>query len=549
MSEIPPDHGRSWWLREALAQPEFAGDPCPPLTADTTADVVILGGGYTGLWTAWFLKELDPGVDVLLLEQDICGGGPSGRNGGFVNSFWGDLTTLCERFGDDAALRLCRAGEESVTEIGAFCDKHGFDAWYRPDGDLNAASSTSQIGEWADEVITADRLRLDHVEVLTTEEVRARVDSPVLHGGVFSRFGGTLHPARLARGLRNAALAAGVRINEHTHVSRFGMGDPVIAETPTARVTAGAGVLAMNAWAQHWKRFRRAITVRGSYIVMTEPAPDLLAEIGWTDGMGLSDYRSAIHYIRNTPDGRIAFGIGGMQPDIARHIDPRFAYDAVSIEVAIADLRRMFPTFREVGIEAAWGGPIDVSGDHLPFFGTLDAGTVHYGLGYTGQRRRDRRTSAGGSSPIARSRSTTTCSRCRSSIWSRAGSHRSRSGRWARPSRTARSIGATNRSTTRRIRTRSWTSSPSCRGGSATTSVHDRASPPGARLLVDGGGPASARPRAPTAAVGRRDRRRRDPRRRLHGAVDRVVPDGTRSRMRRGAPGERRALRERAERS
>ena len=227
MSEIPPDHGRSWWLREALAQPEFAGDPCPPLTADTTADVVILGGGYTGLWTAWFLKELDPGVDVLLLEQDICGGGPSGRNGGFVNSFWGDLTTLCERFGDDAALRLCRAGEESVTEIGAFCDKHGFDAWYRPDGDLNAASSTSQIGEWADEVITADRLRLDHVEVLTTEEVRARVDSPVLHGGVFSRFGGTLHPARLARGLRNAALAAGVRINEHTHVSRFGMGDPV----------------------------------------------------------------------------------------------------------------------------------------------------------------------------------------------------------------------------------------------------------------------------------------------------------------------------------
>jgi glycine/D-amino acid oxidase-like deaminating enzyme len=384
MTAIPPDHGRSWWLREALALPEFAGDPCPPLTSDTTADVVILGGGYTGMWTAWFLKELDPGTDVLLLEQDICGGGPSGRNGGFVNSFWGDLTTLCERFGDEAALRLCRAGEESVTEIGAFCDKQGFDAWFRPDGDLNAASSTSQIGEWADEVITADRLRLDHLEVLTTEEVRARVDSPVIHGGVFSRYGGTLHPARLARGLRNALLAAGVRIHEHTHVSRFGIGDPVIAETPTARVTAGAGVLAMNAWAQHWKRFRRAITVRGSYIVMTEPAPDLLAALGWTDGMGFSDYRSALHYVRNTPDGRIAFGIGGMQPDIARHIDPRFAYDQASIEVAIADMHRMFPTFAGVGIDGAWGGPIDVSGDHLPFFGTLDPGTVHYGLGYTG---------------------------------------------------------------------------------------------------------------------------------------------------------------------
>ena len=105
MSLIPPDLGRSWWLREALALPEFAGEPCPPLVGDTTADVVILGGGYTGMWTRVVPRgSCDPGVDVVLLEQDICGGGPSGRNGGFVNSFWGDLTTLCERFGDDAAL-------------------------------------------------------------------------------------------------------------------------------------------------------------------------------------------------------------------------------------------------------------------------------------------------------------------------------------------------------------------------------------------------------------------------------------------------------------
>ena len=384
MTTIPPDHGRSWWLREALALPEFAGDPCPPLTTDTKADVVILGGGYTGMWTAWFLKQLDPNVDVVLLEQDICGGGPSGRNGGFVNSFWGELTSMCERFGDDAALRLCRAGEDSVAAIGSFCREQGFDAWFRPDGDLGAASSTSQIGEWADAVITADRLQLDHLTVLTTEEVRAVVDSPVLHGGIRSPYGATVHPGRLARGLRNALLAAGVRIHEHTHVSRFGAGDPVLAETPTARVTAGAGVIAVNAWAQHWKRFKRAITVRGSYIVLTEPAPELLEATGWTDGMGLWDFRAALHYVRTTPDGRIAFGVGGMQPDLARHIDPRFAYDEGSIQVAIGDLHRMFPTFSNVGIEAAWGGPIDVSGDHLPFFGSLEQGTVHYGLGYTG---------------------------------------------------------------------------------------------------------------------------------------------------------------------
>jgi glycine/D-amino acid oxidase-like deaminating enzyme len=381
---IPPDAGRSWWLREALALPEFAGDECAPLAGDASADVVILGGGYTGMWTAWFLKELDPGVDIMLLEQDICGGGPSGRNGGFVSSFWPELTTLCDRFGDDAALRLCRAGEASVEAIGAFADEQGFDAWFRADGDLAVASSTSQVGEWADAVITADRLGLDHLQVLSPNDVRARVDSPVFRGGVFSRYGATVHPARLARGLRNALLARGVRIHEHTPVSRFGAGAPAIAETPGGTVKAGAAVIAVNAWAQHWKRFKRAITVRGSYIVVTAPAPERLEAINWTTGTGVSDYRAALHYLRTTPDGRIAFGIGGMQPDLARHIDPRFAYDEPSIEVAIRDLRRMFPTFADVPIEAAWGGPIDVSGDHLPFFGTLESGNVHYGLGYTG---------------------------------------------------------------------------------------------------------------------------------------------------------------------
>ena len=382
--EIPPDHGRSWWLREALAMPEFAGEACPPLAGDTTADVVILGGGYTGMWTAWFVKELDPGADVVLLEQDICGGGPSGRNGGFVDSFWGELTTLCERHGDEAALRLCRAGEDSVAAIGAFCQEQGFDAWFRADGEIAAASSVSQVGEWADDIITADRLGLDHLEVLTRDELRAKIDSPVLRGGVYSRYGSTVQPARLARGLRTALLARGVRIHEGSPVLRFGAGSPAIAETLTGTVRAGAAVLAMNAWAQHWKRFKRAITVRGSYIVLTAPAPDKIEALGWTDGSGLSDYRSALHYVRTTPDGRIAFGIGGMQPDLARHIDPRFAFDERSVEVAIGDLHRMFPTFADVPIEAAWGGPIDVSGDHLPFFGTLEHGNVHYGMGYTG---------------------------------------------------------------------------------------------------------------------------------------------------------------------
>jgi glycine/D-amino acid oxidase-like deaminating enzyme len=385
MNALPPNEGRSWWLRDALSLPEFAGDPSPALDVDTKADVVILGGGYTGLWTAWFLKELDPGVDVVILEQDICGGGPSGRNGGFVNSFWDDLDFLVDRFGDDAALRLCREGQTSVDAIGRFVADHDIDAWFAADGSLSVASSTAQIGSWAGNVLSADRLGLsDTIVVLDRDEVRAMVDSPVFHGGLYTKLGATVNPARLARGLRRILIERGVRIHEGTHVARFGSGEPAVAETPRGTVRAGAAVIAVNAWAQHWRRFKRAITVRGSYIVMTAPAPDLLAATNWTNGLGVSDHRSAIHYLRTTLDGRIAFGIGGMQPDLARHIDARFAYDETSIRVAIADLHRMFPTFREVPIEAAWGGPIDVSGDHLPFFGTLERGNVHYGLGFTG---------------------------------------------------------------------------------------------------------------------------------------------------------------------
>jgi glycine/D-amino acid oxidase-like deaminating enzyme len=387
---LPPDEGRSWWLREALADPDLAGEPTPPLSVDTTADVVVLGGGYTGLWTALHLKELDPGVDVVVLEQDICGGGPSGRNGGFVNSFWGDLDFLVERFGDRQAVALCEAGEESVRAIGRFCEDNGIDAWFRADGDYAAASSDSQSGAWADQIIAAERLGLsEHFEVLSAPQMRARIDSPTFRGGVFTDLGATVQPARLARGMRRVAIERGIRIFEGCHVSRFGTGgtDGSVVAAATSSggtVRAGQGVLALNAWAQHLPAFRRHVMVRGSYIVLTAPRPDLLAEIGWTDGAGLSNYRAALHYLRTTSDGRIACGIGGMQPNLARRIGPRFAYDERAFRIATRDLWHLFPSFREVPIDAAWGGPIDVAGLHLPTFGTMPSGNVHFALGYTG---------------------------------------------------------------------------------------------------------------------------------------------------------------------
>ncbi len=383
-ADIPPDAGRAWWLNEALA--DDPGEPCPALEGDVSADVVILGGGYTGMWTAWFLKERDPGIDVVLLEQDICGAGPSGRNGGFVSGWWGHVADLVSTYGDSDAIELLMAAGRSPAEIGAWCQTNDVDAWFTHAGDLSATSNKFQEGRWSGMLEAAERLGIsDEYGVLSPEQVQARCASPLFGSGMSIHDAATVQPARLARGLRRALLARGVRIYEHTPVERFGAGSPAVAETPGGAVRAGEAVVGLGAWATTWKRFRPVTTIRGSYMVITAPAPEKLEQINWTGGEAVRDMRSSVHYLRTTPDGRIAFGCGGLQPDFARHIDRRYAYDERMIRTAAEDLWRMFPSFREVPIEAGWGGPINVSGFNMPFFGSYGAtGNVHYGLGYTG---------------------------------------------------------------------------------------------------------------------------------------------------------------------
>ena len=138
-----------YWLEEAGPV-----EPTQPLAGDTTADVVVVGAGYLGLWTAWQLKALEPGLDVVVLEAGLAGHGPSGRNGGFVSTLWDDLPILRDRVGDTRAVEVCRASERAVHGIGAFCEAQGVDAWYRAGGTLQVATSEAQLGDW-DEVVEA----------------------------------------------------------------------------------------------------------------------------------------------------------------------------------------------------------------------------------------------------------------------------------------------------------------------------------------------------------------------------------------------------------
>ena len=388
MTSLPRQGHVSWWMEEARADPAFASEPRPPLVGSTHADVVILGGGYTGMWTAWFLKERDPSCDVLLLEADeLCGSGPSGRNGGFCYGMWEDLEALVRFFGEEDAVRVAEAAQRSVDEIEAWLGANDVDAWFTRRGHLTIATSAAQDGAWASLIEEARRLGVadGRFVELDATAVRARCESPVFGAGLLQPDNAILQPARLALGLRTALLERGVRIHESSPVARFSEGPPVTVETGDgATATAEQGVLGLGAWAASLPRFRRAIVPRGTYIVVTERAPERLAEIGWTGGEGLADWRTALRYFRATPDGRIAFGAASAAAGLGVGLGPRLRYDERSVVKLVDDFRRFFPSWHDVAIDATWGGPMDVTGRHLPSFGTLPAGSMHYGLGYTG---------------------------------------------------------------------------------------------------------------------------------------------------------------------
>jgi glycine/D-amino acid oxidase-like deaminating enzyme len=383
ISEAPPYPGRAWWLAEADAVD--AGGECPSLSEDIDADVVIVGGGYTGLWTANALLELEPRTRVVVLERDVCGSGPSGRNGGFCGGYWSSLDALVELFGDERALDLALAAERTVDEVEEFCARHAVDAWFVRAGDLGVATAPAQAGRWRGAVETTRRLGVaDRLVELGPADVAERIRLPYRGGGILSPEEATVQPARLALGLRRAVLAQGARIFERTAVRRLRAGPPLVAETQNGMVRAEHAVLAANAWLAALPAFHARLTVRGTYMVMTAPAPERLAEIGWTGGESVWNFRSALNYLRTTRDGRIAFGTGAMQPGLARRVGPDFEWHRGFVAEVASQFRAMFPSFANVPLEAGWGGPIDVSGAHLPFVGRSAGGNVHHAAGFTG---------------------------------------------------------------------------------------------------------------------------------------------------------------------
>jgi glycine/D-amino acid oxidase-like deaminating enzyme len=372
---------RSFWLLEA--EPTLRVPA--PLRTNITADIAVIGGGFVGLWTALAIKDSNPNAQVVVLEQDVCGGGASGRNGGFVMSWWpkiGSFSNFCDA---EQALFLARASEAAIQEIGDFCAKYAIDAHFRRAGWLWTATTEAHLSSWQGTLDTCARLGEKPFQLLSNEEVASRTGSKVHRAGVLERSNATVQPAALVRGMRRVAIERGVQIYENTRVLNFDHKAPVTIHTPEGSVSANSLVLATNAWAAAIPDLSRLIVPVNSSIIVTEPIPERLRSIGWTGGEAITDSQLMVDYYRTTRDGRIAFGKGTGAISYGSTIGPVFSNDEDSCKLTEADFRRTYPMLQDVRITHSWAGPIDRTYDSLPVFGTL-AGTdhIHYGIGWSG---------------------------------------------------------------------------------------------------------------------------------------------------------------------
>jgi glycine/D-amino acid oxidase-like deaminating enzyme len=390
MSSLSPALAGACPVPYWLDQPG-APDPLPPLRGRDVADLAVVGGGYTGLWTALLAKEADPGRDVVLLEGRKIAWAGSGRNGGFCSaSLTHGLANGLARFPGEMPT-LHRLGQANLDEIGKTVTRYGIECDFSINGELAVATRAWQADALAEAAGSARALGAD-VALLGTEAVRAAVNSPTYLAGLWDKDGcATVDPARLAWGLRRACLEAGVRIYEHTPVT--GIADEggrpgrerLMLATPQGEVLAGRAALGTGAFAPLLRRVRSRLVPVYDYVLMTEPlSAAQLADVGWHDRQGLADTSNQFHYYRLTRDNRILWGgydaVYYYGSRISAGLDQRPAtFDALA--------RHFFETFPQLeGLKFshAWGGVIDTCTRFCAFFGTAHGGRLAYAAGYTG---------------------------------------------------------------------------------------------------------------------------------------------------------------------
>jgi glycine/D-amino acid oxidase-like deaminating enzyme len=367
-------------------------DPRPALPGDRDVDVAIVGGGFTGLWTAAYLSVLDPALRIAVLEREIAGFGASGRNGGWCSAlFPASIAKVARLYGREAARALNRAMYDTVDEIGKITGEWGIDCHYEKGGTVNLARTPVQL-ERADAEVREARsfgIGADDLVLLTADEARARVGATGVLGGTYTPHCAAIHPARLVRGLARAVESRGVTIYEKTPVIAIkpatGPTTAAAAETPLGRVRAEIVVRAIEGYTAGLPGLRRAVAPIYSLMLATTPLPDSFwASAGLMNRETFSDFRHLIIYGQRTADGRLAFGGRGAPYHFRSLIRPEYDREPRVFAELWRVVCELFPAAASASVTHTWGGPLGVPRDWFASVG-LDRPTgLAWAGGYVG---------------------------------------------------------------------------------------------------------------------------------------------------------------------
>ncbi len=360
-------------------------EPRPPLPADLEVDVSIVGAGYTGLWTAYYLAAADPHLRVAVLEREIAGFGASGRNGGWCSAlFPTSPDRLARMAGREAAIALLRAMQATVDEVGRVVAVEGIDCHWSKGGTVMLARSPLQLRRAEEQVVQARSFGLgeEDLRLLGAGEARSALAASDVVGGTFTPHCAAIHPSRLVRGLADAAERRGVRIFEGTEVVSI---SPGMARTTRGVVRAAHVVRATEGYSAGLPGLRRAIAPVFSLMIATEPLePEQWRAIGLDRRQTFGDYRNVIIYGQRTADGRLAFGGRGAPYHFGSGVRPEFDREPAVFASLRRVLAELFPALGEVRVSHAWGGPLGIPRDWCASVGLDRASGLAWAGGYVG---------------------------------------------------------------------------------------------------------------------------------------------------------------------
>ena len=376
----PRDYRRLsyWW--DSLPE-DLAGPVRPPLASSTTADVAIVGAGYTGLWTAYYLAKADPTLRIVVLEAETAGFGASGRNGGWASAlFPTSMSKIAASSSREGAVSLIEAMFDTVDEVGRVSATEGIDCHFRKGGTLALIRTPVQL-ERAQAEIDDHRswgFGPEHFSLLSADEARERLGATDVLGATYSPHCASINPARLVRGLAVGVERLGVTIHEGTRVTSI---EPGVVRTERGDVRAPRIVRATEAWTSLLPGHERDIAPVYSLVLATEPLPaELWSQIGLRQGETFNDHRHLIIYGQRTADDRFVFGGRGAPYHLGSKIKPEFDREPQVFDELWRVLRELFPAVSGYAVTHTWGGPLGIPRDWYPSVG-LDPST---GLGWAG---------------------------------------------------------------------------------------------------------------------------------------------------------------------